>query len=208
MNNSLFSNADPNSTIWTGPPPEIVNVQSLLCASLATSLFAAFLVMLGKRWVNRYLRSRRGSAADESPDRQQKLMDSRSCTCHLTIESLLVTLQLALLLFGCALSRYLWAISRTVAGVIVVITLFGVTSYVFLSLAATLYYNCPYQTPPSILTRGIDGYLTRSDAAFPRSLRSLAASLPSTKHPNEFIHILIPQFAVCWGAFVAFQPRL
>ena len=148
MNSSLFPDADPTSATWTGPPPVIVTVQSLLYASLTTSLFAAFLAMLGKQWVNRYLRNRGGSAADKSRDRQRKLDGFEKWHFHLAIESLPVMLQLALLLLGCALSRYLWTISRTVAGVITAVTLFGVTSYVFLTLAATLYYNCPYQTPP------------------------------------------------------------
>ena len=52
-------------------------------------------------------------------------------------------LQLALLLLGCALSQYLWTISRTVAGVTIAVTVLGVTLYVFLTLAATLYYDCP-----------------------------------------------------------------
>jgi len=45
VNGSLFPDADPAAVVWTGPPPEIATIQSLLYASLATSLFAAFLVM-------------------------------------------------------------------------------------------------------------------------------------------------------------------
>jgi len=182
MNNSLFPDADPSAITWTGPPPEIVTVQCLLYASLATSLFAAFLAMLGKQWVNRYLRNHGGSAGDKSRDRQRKLDGFEKWHLHLVIEGLPVMLQLALMLLGCALSRYLWMISRTVAGVILTFTLFGLTSYVFFTLAATLYYNCPYQTPPSVLTRTTVRYLTRSDAAFARLLRSAIASLPSTKN--------------------------
>ena len=190
MNNSLFPDADPVSTIWLGPPPEIVTVQSLLYASLATSLFAAFLAMLGKQWVNRYLRNRGGSAADKSRDRQRKLDGFERWHFRITIESLPVMLQFALLLLGCALSRYLWTISRTVAGVTIAVTLFGVTSYVFLSFAATLYYNCPYQTPPSILTRRVIRFLSRSEAAFPRLLRFLIALLPSVKNPGRVVGYL------------------
>ena len=176
INGSLFPNASPDSVTWTGPPPRIVTVQSLLYASLATSLFAAFIAMFGKQWVNRYLRNRGGSAADKSRDRQRKLDGFKKWHFHLVIESLPVMLQLALLLLGCALSQYLWTISRTVAGVIAAMTLFGITSYVFFTLAATLYYNCPYQTPPSILTRTIIRYLACSDVAFARSFRSFFAS--------------------------------
>jgi len=179
MNNSLFPDADPSSITWTGPPPEIVTVQSLLYASLATSLFAAFLAMLGKQWVNLYLRNHGGSAADKSRDRQRKLDGFEKWHFRLAIESLPVMLQFALLLLGCALSRYLWTTSRTVAGIVATVTLFGVTSYVFLSLAATFYNNCPYQTPPSILARVLIDYVARGNDAFASSLRSFAALLPS-----------------------------
>jgi len=182
MNNTLFPDADPNSIAWTGPPPEIIIVQSLLYACLATSLFSAFLAMLGKQWVTRYLRNHGGSAADKSRVRQQKLDGLQKWHFHLVIESLPVMLQLALLLLGCALSRYLWMISHTVAGVIVVVMLFGVTSYIFLTLAATLYHNCPYQTPPSILTRTITRYLTHSDAKIAHLLQSCIVPLPSIKN--------------------------
>jgi len=181
MNNSLFPDADPSAIAWTGPPPEMVTVQSLLYTSLATSLFSAFLAMLGKQWVNRYLRNHGGSAADKSRDRQRKLDGFEKWHFHLVIEGLPVMLQLALLLLGCALSRYLWATSRTVAGGILAFTLLGITSYVFFTLAAALYYNCPYQTPLSVPTRTAIGCLTRSDTAFARSLQSIITSLPSTE---------------------------
>jgi len=153
MNNSLFPDADPGATAWTGPPPEVVTTQSLLYASLATSLFAAFLAMFGKQWVNRYLRNRGGSAAEKSRDRQRKLDGFEKWHFRVVIESLPAMLQLALLLLGCALSRYLWATSHTVARVVIAFTLFGVASYVSFTIAATLYYNCPYQTPLSTFIR-------------------------------------------------------
>jgi len=173
VNGSLFPGADPDSVTWTGPPPEIVTVQCLLYASLATALLASFFAMLGKQWVNRYVRNRGGSAADKSRDRQRKLDGLEKWYFHLVIESLPVMLQLALVLLGGALARYLWIISRTVAGVVLAFTLLGGTSYVFFTLAATSHYNCPYQTPPSIFVR----YLAHSGSTFARSVRSLMASL-------------------------------
>ena len=187
MNNSLFPDTNPSSTIWTGPPPEIVTVQSLLYASLATSLFAAFLAMLGKQWVNHYLRNHGGSTADKSRDRQRKLDGFQEWHFHLTIESLPVMLQLALLLLGCALSRYLWTINHTIAGVTITVTLFGVTSYIFLTLAATLYYNCPYQTPPSTFAQMIIRHLANSDAAFVHLLRAFIAILPPIKNSGQIL---------------------
>jgi len=171
VNGSLFPDADPDSVTWTGPPLEIVTVQCLLYASLAISLFVAFLAMLGKQWVNRYPRNRRGSATDESRDRRQKL-DGLQKWIYPAIESPPVMLQFGLLLLGCTLSLYLWTISRTVAGVILAFTIFGVTPYVFLNLAATLYYDCPYQTPPSILVRIAARRLKHGDTVVARSLVS------------------------------------
>jgi len=174
MNNSLFPDVDPSSATWTGPPPEVVTVQSLLCASLATALIATFLAMLGKQWVNRYIRNRRGSAVDKSRDRQRKLDGLERWHFHLTIESLPVMFQFA---SGCALSRYLWTISRIVGGVALAFTLLGVTSYILFTLAATIYYDCPYQTPPSILTRTFTRYLAHSSSTFAQLVRCLVASL-------------------------------
>ena len=189
VNGSLFPDADPAAITWTGPPPEIITVQSLLYASLATSLFVAFLAMLGKQWVNRYLRNRGGSAADKSRDRQRKLDGLQKWRFHLAIEGLPVMLQLALLLLWCALSQYLWTISRTVSGVIIAVAVLGVTLYVFLTLAATHYYDCPYQTPPSTLIRTAIRYLTRNDTAFARSLRSLITFFPSIKRPGRILSL-------------------
>ena len=181
MNNSLFPDADPSSATWTGPPPEIITVQSLLYGSLATSLFAAFIAMLGKQWVTRYLRKQGGSAVEKSRDRQRKLEGFKKWHFQLAIESLPVMLQLALLLLGYALTLYLWTISRTVSGVILAFTLLGITTYTFFTLVATLYYNCPYQTPASILIRTAVRHLAQNNSAFFRSLRALISYLPSTK---------------------------
>ena len=143
VNASIFPDADPSSITWTGPPAEIIAIQALLYASLATSLFAAFLAMLGKQWVNRYIRSRGGSAADKSRDRQRKFDGLEKWHFRITVENLPVMLQLALLLLGLALSLYLWTISHPIAWAIGAFTLFGLTSYIF-AFAATLHYSCPY----------------------------------------------------------------
>jgi len=177
MNNTLFSDVYPSLVDWGGPPRNIVIVQSLLYASLATSLFAAFLAMLGKQWVNRYLRNRGGSAADKSRDRQRKLDGHKKWYFYVAIESLPMVLQFALLLFGCALSLYLWTISQTVAWVIVAFTIAVATVYAFFTLAATLYYDCPYQTPFSVIILTLRRYLERRGTTLARSVRHCLASL-------------------------------
>jgi len=175
MNNTLFLDVDPSSTAWTGPPREIVIVQSLLYATLAISLLAAFLAMLGKQWVNRYLRNCDGSTAEKGRDRQRKLDGHEKWHFYVAIECLPMMLQVAVLLFGCALSVYLWTISRPVAWIILSFTLAGAIAYVFCTIAATAYYNCPYQTPPSIAIRTLARYLARylehSHSPFARLMR-------------------------------------
>ena len=55
-----------------GPPSEIVTVTCLMYASLLISLLAAFVAMLGKQWLNRYLRNSGGSMIERCGDRQHK----------------------------------------------------------------------------------------------------------------------------------------
>ena len=178
VNNSLFPDANPDSVAWTGPPPEIVTVQAILYASLATSFLAAFLAMLGKQWVNRYTRNHGGSAAEKSRNRQQKLDGLEEWRFHLIIESLPVMLQIAMLLLGCATAKYLWTISRTVACVIVVFAAFWVTSYMSFTIAAVCYHACPYQTPLSIPIRALVKIISergfrRLNSRVRRALRNL-----------------------------------
>jgi len=48
-NRSLFPDAHPLAAVWTDTPTEAMTVQCLLYASLTTSLFAAFVVVLGRQ---------------------------------------------------------------------------------------------------------------------------------------------------------------
>ena len=63
------------------------------------------------------------------------------------LESLPLMLQGALLLLGCALSRYLWDIDTTVASVVLGATSFGILLYVFIAVVGASSDSCPYQTP-------------------------------------------------------------
>ena len=187
VDSSLYADVNPDSATWSGPPPEIITIQSLLYASLATSLFAAFLAMLGKQWVSWYLRNRGGSAADKSRDRQRKLDGLENWYFHVVIESLPVMLQLALLLLGCALSPYLWTISRTVAGVTIAATLLGVISYICFTFAAINFCGCPYQTPASLIIRFlVPHHSTRT----PQPIPLAAASRHPAKNLRQFFQRL------------------
>ena len=156
IDNTTFGNDVPTLPQWTGPPHTIVHVQAMLYASLAASLFSAFLAMLGKQWLNRYASTDvRGTAIERSQNRQRKLDGVVTWYFDSVMESLPLTLQIALLLLGCALSRYLWEINITVASVVLGVTLFGMILYLFVVVAGAASEGCPYQTPGARIFRHI-----------------------------------------------------
>ena len=108
--------------------------------------------MLGKQWLNRYAV---GSIADRSHYRQRKLDGMDAWCFNAVMESLPLTLQIALLLLGSALSRYLWELQPTVSRVTVGVTSLGVLLYLVIVVAGSLYTSCPYQTPASQIIRRI-----------------------------------------------------
>jgi len=91
------------------------------------SLLAAFVAMLGKQWLNRYLRNSGGSMIERCGDRQRKFNGLEKWPLHFFVESLPVMLQVALLLLACGLCRYMWSISTPVAYTLISLTGLGVT---------------------------------------------------------------------------------
>jgi len=156
IDNTTFGDNVPPIPEWSGPPDITVQVQAILYASLAASLFSAFLAMLGKQWLNRYASiDMRGSAIERSQNRQRKLDGIVTWYFDYLMESLPLMLQFALLLLGCALSSYLWEIDTTVARVVLGVTSFGVASYIFFTVAGATSLGCPYQTPGTNILRSI-----------------------------------------------------
>ena len=150
IDNTTFGNDVPALPKWTGPSSTTVHVEAILFASLAASLLSAFLAMLGKQWLNRYASTdMRGSVIERSQNRQRKLDGIVAWYFDSVMESLPLMLQVALLLLGCALSRYLWEISRTIASVVIGVTSFGLLFYLFILVVGTAWESCPYQTPGS-----------------------------------------------------------
>ena len=149
QNNTAFGGQVPTvPQPWTGPPRRIVQVQAILLASLFTSLLSAFLAMLGKQWLNRCMPvDTRGTFIERSQHRQRKFDGIANWYFDNVMEALPLMLQVALLLLGCALSRYLWEINTTVASVVLSITAFGLLFYIFIVIAGAASENCPYQTP-------------------------------------------------------------
>ena len=138
----------------------IVQVQAILFASLAASLFSTFLAMLGKQWLNRYTSvDMRGSAIERSQNRQRKLDGVVSWYFDQVMESLPLMLQAALMLLGIALSRYLWEINMTITLVVLGFTTSGVLFLFFIVFAGVAYVSCPYQTPGAQVLRQVPGAL-------------------------------------------------
>ena len=192
MNNTTFGKDIPTiPQPWIGPPRAIVQVQAILYASLAASLFSAFLAMLGKQWLNRYASvDIRGSAIERSQNRQRKLDGIDSWYFNHVMELLPLMLQAALLLLGCALSRYLWEIDTTVASVVLSVTSFGVLFYLFIVIAGTVFVSCPYQTPGAQILRHIPNPLRHIGRIFRRisdTLRRIPVTL--RRIPDTFRRI-------------------
>ena len=146
---------DPNAAFqdWSGPDNTTVNIQATLYASLSVTLFAALVAILGKQWLNRYTSTEGGSIIDRGRRRKRKMDGVEAWKFDIVMESLPLALQVALLLFGYALSNYLFSINKTIAGVITGFVLFGALFYVVLIFTATLSYDCPFQTPFSRVLR-------------------------------------------------------
>jgi len=138
---------------WKGPDSTVVHVQAILYASLSTTLLAAFVAMLGKQWLNRYSSVKRGPAVDRCRQRKRKMDGMMNWKFGLVMECLPLMLQAALLLLGYSLSNYLFFINRVVAGVVIGFLTFGLLFYLLIVSAATLSFNCPFQTPLSLILR-------------------------------------------------------
>ena len=146
-------------------------------ASLLISLLAAFIAMLGKQWLNRYLRHSGGSMIDRCGDRQRKCDGLKKWPFHLFIESLPIMLQIALFLLASGLCRYMASINIPVAGVLTGLTVLGALFYIGVVIAGASSYDCPFQTPGSVALRSlwtkIGPYLTPSVLPIVTSLYNL-----------------------------------
>ena len=164
---------------WSGPDPAIVQVQCIFYATLCSTLFVSFLAMLGKQWLSRYKQNEtRGSVVDRSRARERKLAGLETWKFHAVMESLPLILQLALLLLGFALSRYLWEVNRSVSSVVICFTCFGSLFYSIILAASVFWSDCPFQTPSSPLIR-----LTITLAV--THWRNLRKTLGHSRHPPQ-----------------------
>ncbi|KAJ7659234.1 hypothetical protein DFH06DRAFT_1297374 [Mycena polygramma] len=129
-------------------PRIIVAVQGLLYTSLFTTLLAALLAVLGKQWVMHYQAAgSRGTIEERGLERQRKLDGLHKWKLDMVLQMFPLLLQVALLLFWSGLSVYLWPIHHSIAGLVTVLTLLGISSYILLLGSAILFPDSPFQTP-------------------------------------------------------------
>ena len=139
---------------WAGPNPAIRQAQAILYATLCATLFAAFLATLGKQWLNRYRQAdAHGSIQDRCRDRERKLSGIDRWWFHNVMQFAPITIQGSLGLLGSALSLYLWEVDRTVSSVVIGFTFFGCVLYMAIVTVSVLSFDCPFQTPVSLLIR-------------------------------------------------------
>ena len=177
--NTTFGGHVPHLPSWPGPDPTFVYIQTMLVASLFITLFASFLAVLAKQWLNRYeMADMRGSATERSLNRQRKLDGVVAWYFDSVMESLPLMLQVALFLFGCAMWNYLFTVSylfdgdNSIALVVYSITLFGGAIYIFITITGLLSESCPYQTSGSYFLRYLAPKLWKVLYSSPRVISS------------------------------------
>ena len=166
---------------WNGPDETIVHVQATLYSSLLASLLAAFIAILGKQWLNRYASVERGSVIDRGRQRKRKMDGMITWKFGLVMECLPLMLQAALLLLGYALSNYLFFINRVVASVVIGFTSFGVLFFLLVVSAATSSYNCPFQTPLSLVLHSLIRFDNEHKKYLRRSRKWFGNTISQTK---------------------------
>ena len=119
------------------------------------SLLAAFVAMLGKQWLNQYLRNMGGSMIEHCDDRQCKCNGLKKWPFHFFVKSPPVMLQAALLLLTCGLCKHMSSINTPVVGVLIALTILGAVFYLGIVVVGASSYECPFRTPVSTALRSI-----------------------------------------------------
>ncbi|KAH7922750.1 hypothetical protein BV22DRAFT_987027, partial [Leucogyrophana mollusca] len=148
-NSTAFPGQNLDLPSWDGPGSRVIWIQSLIYASLSASLLAALGAVLGKQWLGHYRRRGIGTVDERAIRRQQKLNGLEAWHFHAVLEVLPVLLQISLLLFGVALSAFVWTEQSTIGIVVIGATAFGILFYITITIASLMSRDCPFQTPAS-----------------------------------------------------------
>jgi len=137
--NTSFGGTDPLAPI-SNIPIGVAKAQPILFVSLSVTMLVAFIAVLGKQWVQYFIRATTwGNIVDRGKERQVKLTGLRKWGVLLILESLPIMLQFSLLLFGTALVVYLWDLNVSAAEAVLVVTSIGLTFHTCITVAATIW---------------------------------------------------------------------
>ena len=128
-------------------------------------------------------------------DRQRKFDGLEKWPFHTFIESLPIMLQIALLLLACGLSRYMWSVNTSVAGVVISFTVLGLLFFIGIVVAGTSSHECPFQTPASVALRDLKESATT---------RKLLATLS----PPKVISAIYTAWMNTWEGFISASHRI
>ncbi|KAG8714948.1 hypothetical protein FRC09_017079 [Ceratobasidium sp. 395] len=135
----------PNIPDFT-PSSSALWINGIWFVSLAISLSAALLAMLGKEWLTAFLASRPRSPYNHTLLRQSRLEGLERWWALHIISLLPSLLHLALLLFSIGLVIYLWTMSTGLAAVIATITGLTFSLYVLTVILGATFEFCPFVT--------------------------------------------------------------
>lgn len=93
----------------------------------------------------------KGTIAERGLERQRKFDGFHRWGFASVMEALPILLQLALLLFAAAISEYLWTLHRTIGIIVLTLTAFGMSCYIFFAISAIHSESSPFRTPISDL---------------------------------------------------------
>ncbi|KAJ7652747.1 hypothetical protein DFH06DRAFT_1475136 [Mycena polygramma] len=188
-------------------PTLVVAVQALLYTSLFTTLLAALLAVLGKQWVMHYQAAgSRGTIEERGLERQRKLDGLRQWKLDMVLQIFPLLLQFSLLLFWTGLSVYLWPTHRSVAGLVIGLTVLGVSCFILLLVSAIVFPDSPFQTPlSSFLDQVFSPILLTTLARLRRLIRRMQHS-SLARFTKSRTSNLLPSFRPQASEFSAEQP--
>jgi len=151
----LVQNTSPNATTSvSGSVATATWFEGFSYVALSFSLLAAFGAVLGKQWLSHYkCNNVHGSLEERGKLRQQKWDGLEAWHFHAVLQSFPVLLQISLLLFGLALSAFVWSQQGPLAIAVMVPTAFGILFYAFIIVTSLISLQCPFETPISTLIR-------------------------------------------------------
>ena len=129
VDNTTFGGDVPGLPEWTGPTSTVVATQALLYLSLASTLGSALFAILAKQLLDLYSLAGgwRPSPVFRTAARQG--LKWFALRLHALLLALSLLLQFGLLLFGCAVTVYLWKVNLVVASFVLAATLLALPLY-------------------------------------------------------------------------------